>query len=350
MKRISFFSILVIAFSAISACQSQPSKETDTPMKTGKITYSVEYAQQQKGVDISPLYLKLAQLDLPMERAVYFDGEQSSEQEITDVFGIRLKQLKLRKKGNSDTFQYAESQPHFSGWTELQESRPVNEEKTMSIVTFLKGEKTILGYRCKKATIEEEHYIYTVWYTTELTINDPTGAVLQFDSIPGLILEMDRAFSGEKLALIIHTKVTSIDLDVNEPTTFDLPKDAVHVKNIDEMNSKNQQSLIHLMEKEQQQHPLTEAEKSAFEGTWVLSYQGDRIELNITKNADKTSYIIQETKKIKNEPEETQSYKAVFYGETLFVDLAPTFLRYQLTPKGDLKLEKGDFFVFKKQS
>jgi hypothetical protein len=347
-RLLAYYSTLVIGFFITLGCTSTPSETTETPMEIGKIAYSVEYVQQQKGVEISPLYFKLAQLDLPVERIVYFDGERSCEQETTDVFGIRLKQFKLRKKGNRDTFQYAESLPHFSCRMEMQESRPANEEKFMSIVTFLKEEKIILNHRCKKAKIEEEHSTYTVWYTTELTINDPTGAVLHFDSIPGVILEMDEALGGKKAVLIKRTRVTSIDLDVNEPTAFDLPIDAMQVKDHDEATEKNRTALMIRLKKEQQEKPLTETEKTAFEGTWVLSYQGDRIVLTISKTAD--GYAIQETTTIKNDPIERQTYKAVFYGETLFVDLAPTFLRYRLTSKGDLKLEKGDFFVFKKQS
>jgi len=316
-------------------------------MKTGEINYSVEYVQL-KGKHISPLYLKLAQLNLPVDRTVCFDGNQSCLRETTNEFGISIQTIQIRNKENKDTFRYAEVSPHFSGWIELQESRPANEEKVMSIVTFLKDEKTILNHRCKKATIEEEHSTYTVWYTNELTINDPTGAVLHFDSIPGVILEMDQALGGKKAVLITRTRVTSIDLDVNEPAAFDLPKDALQVKSIEELAAKNRQNLLRLMEKEQQEHPLSEEEKAAFEGTWVLSYKGDRIELKISKSAN--DYTIQETMKSKYEPEETQSYKAVFYGETLFVDLAPTFLRYRLTTNGDLKLEMADFFVFKKQS
>lgn len=316
-------------------------------MKIGKINYSVEYLQL-KGKHISPLYLKLAQLDLPVDRTVYFDGNQSCLRETANEFGTSIQTIQIRNKDNKDTLQYAEVSPYFSGWMELQESRPVNEETVKPIVTFSKKEKTILGYRCKKATIEEEHYIYTVWYTKELAVNDPTGAVLHFDSIPGLILEMDKTSRGKKISVLIRTRATSIDLDVNEPTAFDLPKDALQVKSIEELAAKNRQNLLRLMEKEQQEHPLSKEEKVAFEGTWVLYYHGDRIELKISKSAN--DYTIHETMKTKYEPEETQSYKAVFYGETLFVDLAPTFLRYRLTSKGDLKLEKGDFFVFKKQT
>lgn len=349
-RLVAYYSTLVIGFFITLGCTSTPSETTETTMKIGKITYSVEYVQQQKGVEISPLYFKLAQLDLPVERTVYFDGERSCEQETTDAFGIRLKEFKLRKKENQDTFQYAESLSHFSCWMEMQESRPVNEETVKPIVTFSKKEKTILGYRCRKATIEEEHYIYTVWYTKELAVNDPTGAVLHFDSIPGVILEMDEALGGEKAVLIKRTRVTSIDLDANEPTAFDLPKDALQVKSIEEVAEKNRAALMVLMKKEQKEHPLTEAEKETFEGNWALDYQGDQLVLRITKNTDGVTYTIQETKELTNEPAETQTYKAVFYGETLFVDLAPTFLCYRKTEKGDLKLEMGDFFVFKKQT
>ncbi len=338
----------MIRFLLIFGCQSTTFRENDEPMKIGKITYSFEYVQQRKGAKISPLYLKLSQLNLPVDRTVCFDGNQSCLRETTNEFGISIQTIQIRNKDNKDTFRYAEVSPHFSVWVELQESRSVNKTKEISIVTFSKKEKTILGYRCKKATIEEEHSTFTVWYTTELTINDPTGAVLQLDSIPGVILEMDEALGGKKAVLLKRTRVTSIDLDVNEPTAFDLPKDALQVKSIEEVAAKNRQNLLRLMEKGQQDHPLSEEEKAAFEGTWVLSYKGDRIELKISKSAN--DYTIQETMKTRYEPEETQSYKAVFYGETLFVDLAPTFLRYRLTSKGDLKLEKGDFFVFKKQT
>lgn len=341
--------ILTISFLIILGCQHTTHKRSVNPMKTGKISYSVEYVPKDDRT-VSPLYVKLANLDLPLERTVYFDGVHSCEKEISDFYGIRLEQLKLRRKGNKASFLLAESQPHFSFWLEMEESLPVNEEKFFVKVTKMTNEKrTLLGYRCYKAIIEEEHTTRTVWYTDEISIDDPTGAVMHHDSIPGLILEMEESINGKESFMIKRTRVTSIDLEAHESHVFDVPKDAVRMKHIDEAVLKNQQTLIRKLEEEQKAHPLTEKEKQLFEGKWVLSYYKDRIVLEISKNADGNTYSIQQTIVCGNDPEEKESYQAVFYGELLFVDLAPTFLCYRIMENGDLKLEMGDFFVFKKQ-
>jgi GLPGLI family protein len=64
-----------------------------------------------------------------------------------------------------------------------------------------KGEKTLLGYKCNKATVNYRGRNYTAWYTTDIPINN--GPYI-FGGLPGLILEVediDNKYSFEAVGI-----------------------------------------------------------------------------------------------------------------------------------------------------
>lgn len=92
--------------------------------------------------------------------------------------------------------------------------------------TYEDGEKTILGYKCKRATAKlQDGTTYTVWYTPDLV---PENKNFQYETrtLPGLAMEYETVHSkGEKTTYT----VSRINLNPVQASKFDLPKTGYRV-------------------------------------------------------------------------------------------------------------------------
>lgn len=92
--------------------------------------------------------------------------------------------------------------------------------------SYVDGEKTILGYKCKKAAAKiQDGTSYTVWYTTDLI---PENKNFQYETrtLPGLAMEYETVNSkGEKTTYT----VSRINLNPVQASKFDLPKSGYRV-------------------------------------------------------------------------------------------------------------------------
>ena len=88
------------------------------------------------------------------------------------------------------------------------------------------GEKTILGYKCKRATAKlQDGTTYTVWYTSDLV---PDNKNFQYETrtLPGLAMEYETVNSrGEKTTYT----VSRINFNPVQASKFDLPKSGYRV-------------------------------------------------------------------------------------------------------------------------
>lgn len=92
--------------------------------------------------------------------------------------------------------------------------------------TYEDGEKTILNYKCKRATAKlKDGTSYTVWYTTDLI---PENKNFQYETrtLPGLAMEYETVNSnGEKTTYT----VSRINFNPVLASKFDLPKSGYRV-------------------------------------------------------------------------------------------------------------------------
>lgn len=92
--------------------------------------------------------------------------------------------------------------------------------------TYEDGEKTILGYKCKKAVAQlQDGTTYTVWYTPDLI---PQNKNFQYEtrSLPGLAMEYETVNAkGEKTTYT----VSQISFSPVPASKFDLPKSGYRV-------------------------------------------------------------------------------------------------------------------------
>lgn len=92
--------------------------------------------------------------------------------------------------------------------------------------TYEDGEKTVLGYKCKKAVATlQDGTSYTVWYTPDLV---PENKNFQYETraLPGLAMEYETVNSkGEKTTYT----VSKISFNPVPASNFDLPKSGYRV-------------------------------------------------------------------------------------------------------------------------
>lgn len=340
-----YYAIILVTTILFSiSCQNNAvATKTPTNMQIGKIVYSLEVFQLENTSLLSPLQLELIRQSFPSERIVYFNGKQSCSQEITMDYGFRGLTT-LLKDSSSQKYRYVKSFPYSDFWFKLEDELPSKTESSPPIVTFSDEKKDILGYSCKKAIVDESSVIYTIWYTTEIHIDDPTNAVIQKKAIPGVILEMDEKWTASNLSYYKKYTVKSIDLKhKSDPAIFDIPTGAIEVEDSGVASKRNRELFEKAME--------SDFEKRTIIGKWVLVYEDDSIELLIEQTPDlkKNSYILSETLILDGKRTKIPSVLAHFYGSKLLVEEPPNYVTYSLTDKGDLKLDQGDFFVYKKQ-
>jgi len=91
--------------------------------------------------------------------------------------------------------------------------------------SFEEGEKTILGYKCKKAVGKlPDGTTYTVWYTPDLV---PENRNFQYEtrSLPGLTMEYEIENKNQK----VTCTVSRISFSPVQASRFDLPKSGYRI-------------------------------------------------------------------------------------------------------------------------
>lgn len=77
------------------------------------------------------------------------------------------------------------------------EAKPPKKDTSMQVVLF-EDERVILGFKCKKATIQQSGNITTYWYTDEIEI-DHIGQSFMNENIPGFPLYFSTIAEGMKM-------------------------------------------------------------------------------------------------------------------------------------------------------
>ena len=101
--------------------------------------------------------------------------------------------------------------------------------------TFNTEEKTIQGYKCRKATaILPDGTNYTVWYTTDLV---PENKNFQYETrtLPGLALEYEIETKDRKITYTV-SKISFSPVPANK---FELPKSGYRIMTYAESKGKN---------------------------------------------------------------------------------------------------------------
>src|SRR5262249_17970815 len=126
-------------------------------------------------------------------------------------YGVRSPAFELRRVGR-DTVTYCKALRSVRFCIERPIERPVS--GLPPSLTPLDERTSIAGLRCRKA-----RYLgpapMNIWYSEERAVDDPTGAVLQLDGVPGLILQVETIDQSDGASVV--RRVTIVDVSFEPP-------------------------------------------------------------------------------------------------------------------------------------
>lgn len=306
-----------------AADREQPEPDR-TAERIGKIVYEVQVLSD--GVASSD----------PIRRTVYFDGTRSAVSEQTNDYGFPGATT-IFASGRDTLETYVKELPYY---TFRMERERVVQEIASPAVQHHNDTKNILGYRCRKITLETPGFRYVIWYAEDVTAADPTHAVLQDPHVPGLILEMDKIMKGNA-GWSVHTVVTVFEPDSRASSSvLEVPENAVKATDPNEALIRNRALFEEAMQREK---PLNGEEQQRFLGRWRSKGKKHRIELIIERFGE--AYTVAERK----EGKPFLRGMARFYGNRLLHEQGTAWRTYFLDANGNLRSDQDETLQFIKQ-
>ena len=154
-------------------------------------------------------------------RTIHFDGARSRVERTDDDLGVHGPSIELRTAGR-DTVTYCKALRALRICVEYPAEQPVREEPPH--FERLRDTAVIAGIPCRKGTYTDWRRMH-VWYAEEIRVEDPTGAVLQLEGVPGLILQTEE--EEERVT------VEKVSFDAPPPELFSVPPDYRRFDDID---------------------------------------------------------------------------------------------------------------------
>ena len=319
-------------------------------LTAGTIRYRIEFvanpAYRGGGADLfsDELRAEIRRRNAPGSRVVHFDGRRARSEEINADYGVRSRSFELRVAG-SDTLTYCKDFPHFGFCVEHPIGLPANGPPPHLAPT---GETaTIAGLRCRKAEYQGGRHLY-VWYTDEVAVNDPTGAVLRLEGVPGLVLQTEEIPYSDTLDAIRRETVVELASDAPPPETFSVPADYRRFAGVDEARAEDRRILDALSAEEVRRRPLGTQEREMFVGSWQLDAPKDRIRVDVARAGDdgfrfRTTVLSAPA----DAPGRVSDEKACLKGRLLMVEEPPNYRLYRLDDGGrSLVLVGNELFTF----
>jgi len=303
-------------------------------MNSGVILYNVTVVVPKNapkfGLYSKALHLDILNENIAGEMKVYFDGNFSKTEAITNDYGIKSLSSIIRD-ASSTTNLFCKAFPHLNFCIPFEDEVVVS-ESFPAPVQILNEEKEIAGYTCQKAIVEEANRTLHIWFTKDIHLTDPTNAVLQHDDIKGLILEMEDIPAAKNVYFYKKYSLQSIDLRKLKQSTFQVPDDYQTFEDIDKARAINRKKTIENAEKELNDNPPTEQNKSQYTGYWLFETAKDKIMLHIQQNKEeKSTYYFSSINLTRTDtkPSFIQE-QAKCIGEKLLVEAPPNYRIYKI--------------------
>jgi len=361
MKKIPDWSLKFLPLLLLSACQSSQTMEKQTNKESltcTKVVYSYSYSSEEEADTTDQQHTTKAERiiqsrskramfiseiekqHLEKDKTLWFDGKKSLTEQEDDDFGFWSKTTEIRDSSSWITIHKPLQYLHF--WDRYEKPIPTNSEKPDDpTFRFTKKKKQILNYTCEQVVVESSSNKKICWFTKQLQLEDPTNELIQFDSVPGTILEIEEYWLGLNYWQYVRTtRVKSIE-QVKVPFNFfEVPKTA------QKMNSEQAANLNfkRLVEANKKKKQLSQEEKSKFLGIWALNIDGYGLQIEIN-DLGNNSYAFTQTDIEAGKLTLTKTEKASFYGSYLVLNEC---ILYKLTADGKLQEEQNPFYTFTK--
>ncbi|HET8780835.1 MAG TPA: hypothetical protein VFM63_00345 [Pyrinomonadaceae bacterium] len=316
-------------------------------IKAGKIRYQTSFVANPAyggggriGVYSRELHAKIQRSNVPESIVVDFNGEQSRTEEVNVDYGFRSLSFRLRKAG-SKKVTYCKEFPYFGFCIEYPE--PVRANGRGPLLTPLGETATIAGLTCRKAEYQDGPHLF-VWYSEEISANDPTGAVLTLEGVPGLITQTEEITTSQTVDSTKRTTVTEMDFD-SQPASelFSVPAHYRVFPDVDAARAENRRLLEDDLARE-----TTDELIANFAGNWLFDTPNDQIRLEITQTgAEEFQFRKTVLTAPHDAPGRVTDQLATLKGRTLIVEEPPNYQLYKLENTGQkLRLVGNELFTF----
>jgi len=287
-------------------------------------------ADAPSGLFSRQLTARIARENTPESRLVHFDGQRACIEEVNFDYGVRSRALELRTHG-SDTVVYCKELVRVGFCIEYPaRGAPGGPPAHCEAL----GETALIsGFHCHKAQ-HRAAVDQLIWYTHDLAVEDPTGAVLRLPGVPGTLVRTERiANAGDAWT----TQVTLTDV------SFDPPPDEVFVpppghrlfQSVDAARAEDRRLLDAKAAEEVRLHLLGEDERQLFEGHFRLETEHDRISVHIEHvRADELRFRTVVETAPEHVSGRTSDERASVKGLLLLVEEPPNYRLYSLEDGG----------------
>ncbi|HTG34171.1 MAG TPA: hypothetical protein VLB76_14680 [Thermoanaerobaculia bacterium] len=290
------------------------------------------------------LRAEIRRRNVPESRMVHFDGRRARTEEVNVDYGVRSRSFELRVAGR-DTITYCKEFPRFGFCVEHPISLPAGGPPPHLAPTDEMA--TIGGLRCRKAEYMGDRHQF-VWYTEEVTVDDPTGAVLCLAGVPGLILQTEEIPASGTVDAVQQVTVVELAFDAPPPEIFSVPASYRRFADIDAARAEDRRILDVESAEELLRRPLGANERERFVGKWLLDRPQDKILVEIVRTGE-NEFQFRTT--MQTAPTaatgRTCDEKATLKGRILMVEDPPNYRLYKLGD-GDrsLILVGNEMFTF----
>lgn len=314
----------------------------------GMIRYEIGFVENPRhhgargGLFSSELNAMIRRRNVPESRVVYFNGRHARTEEINVDYGVRSRSIELRVAGR-ETITRCKELTNFGFCVEYPSGLPAGGPPPHLAPTDETA--TIAGLHCRKGEYVGNRHLF-IWYTEEIVVNDPTGAILTFDGVPGLILQTETIPDAD--GLIERTTVTELSFDAPPSGIFSMPQGYRMFESVDAARAEDRRLLDTNAAEELERDPLGPDERDMFIGTWLFDTEKDRIRVEITR-ADDNELRFRTT--VLTAPEgaagRVTDEKAAMKGRLLMVEEPPNYRLYRLGEDGgSLRQVGNDLFAF----
>lgn len=231
-----------------------------------------KYRQQPRGVYSAQLQREIERWNVPEMRTVHFDGTRSRSEEVNVDYGVRSAAFELRGTGRS-TITYCKELRLVRFCVERPVERPVSDRPPH--LEVLDETTTIAGLRCRKARYLGPREMH-VWYSEEIAVDDPTGAVLAFDGVPGLVLQTEETADSESVETLRRVTVTELSFAAPDDAQLSAPAEYQPFPNVDAARDEERRQL--------DARPPT-VPPETFAGAWFFETAHDTIRVDISAAA-----------------------------------------------------------------
>lgn len=299
-----------------------------TRSTAGKIVYETAMAASpSSGGDYSAELSALIRRDnVTARRTVYFDGTRSRVEEVNFDYGVKSPAIRLREAGRGSTL-YCKEFPHVHFCFEHPDLLAATGPPPILELTDERA--TIARFPCRKATYNNLSQTLELYFTEQVHVDDPTGAVYRIEGVPGLIVQWQ----------VDGARITVVEVSSERPAAalFAPPAGYRKLAGVDEARAEERR----LADAEAAQHPATAEDRARFVGRWRLATAPDDLHVEIAADGD--AYVLRTTHHGK-----TSDERAALKGAVLQVDEPPNVRLYRVI--GDqLVLVGSEAFRYKRE-